>query len=151
MESGFFAPEMMIIYLPAIMIAVAIIPFIFFIITLSNTMKRISIENQKMPPGNMWLLLIPFFSLIWNFIVVNKMADSLQAEFAKRNITVSEERPGYNIGLTMAICFCASIIPAVGILARLEGLITWIMYWVKIAQYKSMLANEYMPDILDQP
>lgn len=92
-----------------------------------------------MPSGNVWLILIPLFGLVWQFIVVNAIADSLKEEFAKRNITCDEVRPGYGIGLTYSILFCCSIIPFIGILAALAGLICWIIYWVKIADYKNKL------------
>lgn len=122
-----------------IAIAIGLIPMIFYLLTLQNTLKEVSPENQKMPPSNVWLVLIPLFGLVWNFIIVNRMADSLAAEFAKRNIPVDEERPGYSIGLTYSILFCCSIIPVLGGLASLAGLVCWIIYWVKIAGYKTTL------------
>lgn len=112
---------------------------IFYLLTLQNTLKELSIENQKMPPGNVWLMLIPVFGLVWGFIVVNRIADFLKAEFAKRNIQVAEDRPGYSIGITYCILYACSIIPVLGALAVIGGLICWIIYWVRIADYKTKL------------
>lgn len=72
-------------------------------------------------------------------MVVNAIADSLKAEFAKRNMPMNEDRPTYGIGLTMAILFCCSIIPVLGSLASLGGLVCWIIYWVKVSEYKNKL------------
>ena len=120
-------------------IAVGLIPQILYLLTLQNTLKEVSPENQQMPPGNVWLNLIPLFGLVWQFIIVNRMADSLKAEFAKRNIQVDEVRPGYSIGITYCILLCCSIVPILGVLAALGGIVCWIIYWVKIAGYKTKL------------
>jgi len=120
-------------------IAIGLIPQIFYLLTLQNTLKEVSPANQKMPPSNVWLILIPLFGMVWAFIVINRMADSLKAEFAKRNVVVEEDRPGYTIGLTYCILMCCSIIPILGSLAVMGGIVCWIIYWVKIAGYKTKL------------
>jgi hypothetical protein len=112
---------------------------ILYLLTLQNTLKEVSIENQKMPPGQVWLMLIPLFGIVWHFIVVNRIADSLKAEFAKRGITGEEDRPGFGIGITHCILNCCSIIPFLGVLAGLGHLVCWIIYWVKIHGYKTKL------------
>jgi hypothetical protein len=122
-----------------ICIAIAMIPVIFYLLTLQNALKAVSPANQKMPPGQVWLILIPLFGLVWSFIVVNRIADSLKAEFAARNIQVAEDRPGYSIGLTYCILFCCGIVPLLGILASIGGFVCWIIYWVKISEYKHKL------------
>ena len=128
-----------IFFVVILAIAIGLIPIIFYLLTLQNTLKEVSPENQKMPPGQVWLILIPLFGLGWQFVVVNRIADSLKAEFAKRNISVDEDRPGYSIGLTYCILYCCGIIPFLGILASIGGLVCWIIYWVKIAGYKTKL------------
>jgi hypothetical protein len=60
----------------------------------------------------------------------------LQDEFKKRNIKVSEEKPGRKIGLTYCILFCCSIIPLIGVIAGIAGFVCWIIYWVKINNYR---------------
>ncbi|MCW3072675.1 MAG: hypothetical protein JWO44_2565 [Bacteroidetes bacterium] len=124
-----------------------ITPLILFLITLQNTFTEISSENRQMPPGQVWLLLIPLFGLIWQFIVVNRLADSLKAEFTKRNIRIEEDRPGSTIGIAYCILNCCSIIPYLGPLAGLAGLICWIIYWTKINGYKKELKQTFNPYI----
>jgi hypothetical protein len=134
---GVIGPQELIIIL--IVPLLVLIPMILYLLTLQNTLNAVSAENRKMPPGNVWLMLIPLFNIVWQFIIVDRMADSLKAEFAKRNIVTNEERPGYSIGLTCCILSCCSIIPILGILASIGGLICFIMYWVKINDYKTKL------------
>ena len=121
---------------------VGLIPFIFYLLTLQNTFYAISPENRKMAPGQVWLSIIPFFGLVWQFIIVNRMADSLKPELDARNIKTNEERPGYSIGLAYCILFCCSIIPFLGFLTSIGGLVCWIMYWVKINDFKLQLKNQ---------
>jgi hypothetical protein len=128
-----------ILILILIALCLALLPTIFYLITLQNTLKEVSYENRKMQPSEVWLMLIPLFGLVWQFIIINRIADSLKSEFDKRNISVDEERPGYSIGLTYCILLCCGWIPVLGILASIGGLICWIIYWVKINGYKTKL------------
>ena len=128
------------IILILIVLGIMIIPQIFYLITLQKTINEISPENRKMEPNQVWLYLVPIFGLIWQFIMVDNIGISLQAEFQKRNITVKEEKPGYRVGMIYCILFCCTIIPVVGIFAGLVGFIFWIIYWVKINNFKKILA-----------
>ncbi|MCW3071580.1 MAG: hypothetical protein JWO44_1470 [Bacteroidetes bacterium] len=120
-------------------ILIGLIPMIFYLLTLQNTLNEVSPHNRQMPPGQVWLMLIPFFGMVWQFIVVNRIADSLRAECTERNIPMEEERPGASIGLAYCILFCCGIIPILGSLASIAGLVCWIIYWIRIAGYKTKL------------
>ena len=122
-----------------ILVAICVLPGIFYLITLQNTLKEVSPENRKMNPGQVWLLLIPLFNIVWQFVIVNRIADSLKNEFIKRNILIDEDRPGYSIGLAYCILGCCSCIPVLSILTSIAGLVCWIIYWVKISDYKRKL------------
>ena len=122
-----------------IILGIMIIPQIFYLITLQKTIKEVSIENRQIQPNQVWLALIPLFGLIWQFLMVNRIALSLQAEFKKRNINTKDEKPGYFIGLSYCSLFCCSIIPVLGLFAGIGGLVCWVIYWVKINNYKTKL------------
>lgn len=129
------------ILLLVIPFALFLIPFIFYLFSLQATLSTISIKNRKMPPSNVWLLLIPVFGLVWHFFVVKDLASSISDEAVDKNIRLHEPRPGYNIGLAMCILNCLIFIPGVSIAA----LVLWIMYWVKIAGYKNQLIQSIRP------
>lgn len=117
---------------------------IFYFLNLQNALKQCAPQNQRMAPGLVWLSLIPFFNLFWNFKVVSAVADSLAAELQMRGLPRNEERPGYQVGMAHCILsICAYIqylgIPVIGQLCGLAGFICWIVYWVKIAGYKKKL------------
>ena len=138
---GIIGPQEIIVILVvvAVIFGISLIPMIFFLLTLQNTLNAISFENRKMEPGLVWLSLIPLFGLVWQFIIVDRMAGSLQAEFAKREMAIEEARPGNSIGLAYCILFCCSLIPFVGYITSIAGLICWIIYWIKINDYKNRL------------
>lgn len=134
--------EVMIVF---IFLGLLLIPKIFFIITLQSTLQAIAPENRKMPLANVWLLLIPIFSLAWNFIVVNNMADAIKAELAAKQIHTAEARPAYDLGLAMCILDCICLIPIVNFLAGIGAIICWILYWLKINGYKTQIINTQLP------
>jgi hypothetical protein len=128
-----------IILLVCFTILIFLIPFIFYLITLQNTLKTISPENRKMAPANVWLLFIPFFNWIYQFIVVNNIADSIRAEALVKSVPLEESRPGASVGIAMCVLQICSIIPVFGTLASLGFIVCWIVYWVKINSYKKLL------------
>ncbi|MBL7717498.1 MAG: hypothetical protein JNL72_01575 [Flavipsychrobacter sp.] len=115
-----------------------LIPFILYLLTLQNTLKLISPQNRKMEPSMVWLMFIPFFNMVWHFIIVNRLADSLQDEY-RHKAHPAEPRPTYNMGLAMCILFCCTWIPLLGGLVSLGALIVWILYWVQVSGHRSKL------------
>jgi uncharacterized membrane protein YjgN (DUF898 family) len=120
---------------------ITLIPIIFYLVTLQTTFNEVKPENRKMQPELVWLAIIPIFRLIWQFFIVNNLADSLKAEFAQRNINVGEERPGSSIGMAYCILNCCAVIPFLGFLAALAGFVCWIIYWVKVSGFKAKLLS----------
>lgn len=120
---------------------VMIVVQIFYLLTLQSTLAAVAPERRQMPPGNVWLLLIPLFSIVWNFIVVNKLADSIRAEANANGIHIKEPRPGYSIGLAMCISNCLYVVPVLNYFAVVAGLVCWIIYWTKIQSYKKALVS----------
>ena len=131
-----------------------LIPAILFILTQHRTLEAIRPENRRMSPGQVWLQMIPIFGLVWQFIVINKISDSIRDElntpmgdsiFAEDTLPTNF-RPTFSTGASYAALFCISIIPIPIIkgLAAWAGLILWIVYWVQLAQYKRKLKDRGM-------
>ncbi len=118
---------------------IALVVFILYLITLMNTLNAVSPANRRMTPGLVFLLLIPLFNLVWNFLVVTKIRDSLQAEFSARNL--SGQGFAYGVGLAMCILYIVALLPVINLLAAPAALVCWIIYWVQIAGYKGQLSK----------
>lgn len=135
-----------------IALIIGLVPVILYLINLQKTLEQVSPELRRMNPGQVWLILIPIFGIIWNFIMIGHIADSLAAEYRKRNIPQSDPRPTYQTGLVMAICQACGWIPVIGGLAAIVYLIFWIMYWVKTAEHKKYLManqNYFNPGVMN--
>jgi len=118
---------------------------VFFLLTQQKTLDLIKPANRQIAPGQVWLQLIPLFGLVWQFIVITRLSDSLKNELASRPDLATtpkpatNDRPTYKLGMTYAILFCCGIIPILGIIAALGGVVAWIMYWVQLAGFKKQL------------
>lgn len=130
-------PELMVLFFG--FCALLVVPAIFYLLTLQRALERCSPELRTMPPGQVWLFLIPFFNVIWQFMVVNAIAASLRNEFTRRNIPLAEAEPGKPVGLVLCISTVAGIVPLLNFLAGPVSLVCWILYWVKIADYSRRL------------
>jgi hypothetical protein len=117
-----------------------LIPAIFYILTLQKTLSQCAPVSRTMEPELVWLLIIPFVHLVFNFFVVLAISKSLANEFARRGIPSYDPQPGQAIGLAMSICGCCCVVPFLGFLAALAYLVLWIVYWVKIADYSRQLS-----------
>ena len=45
----------------------------YYLRTLAGALRECSEQNRAMKPGHVWLNLIPFFSVVWIFVTVNRV------------------------------------------------------------------------------
>src|SRR5690606_39828162 len=126
--------EMFLLLIPSLLF---LVPFIFYLRSLHSTFSAISIENRQMDPGKVWLLLIPIFGIVWHFVVVRDLTESIRNEAISKGIPLKETRPAYHIGFAMCVLSCLIFLPWVGVAV----LVCWIIYWVKIVEYKNLLID----------
>jgi hypothetical protein len=125
-----------------VMLALLLIPTILYLITLQKALEAVSAENRQMPPGQVWLSLIPLFNFVWMFFVVNKIADSFQLECYRLNIPTTELKSTKGIGSAKNILRICTFIPFLSVFANIGFIICWIIYWVKVNQIKNLsIAN----------
>ncbi|MEP7027785.1 MAG: hypothetical protein ABI960_04240 [Candidatus Eisenbacteria bacterium] len=150
MDRGDFGGIMALMALLPIIFAIALLPAIFYLLTLQKALNRCSPESRTMTPGLVWLSLIPVFNIVWVFFVVNALSESLHREFTRRGM-VEEPQPGRSLGLAYAILSILGIIPLVGILAAIGALVCWILYWIKIAEYSRKLEIPWSAPVAVNP
>ena len=126
-----------ICFIPAIIIVV------LFLLNIQNLLKAISPVNRKISPGQVWLMFIPLFNIVWQFILVDRVAESIEAEYAMRSLPM-ERKPTYNLGLAYCILGLLTWFP----LVFLAQLIVGVLYWVKTAEFRRNITA--MPPYTDQ-
>ncbi len=117
---------------------VLILPAFFYLLTLQNTLKEVDPTRRKVSPGNVWLLFIPLFNLIYPFILYPQISASLKEEYAARELN-SYGDFGKGLGITLPILGLASFVPFLGSLASIGGFVIWIIFWAKMYSYKKEL------------
>jgi hypothetical protein len=129
--------ELLILF---VVLAGFLILFIFFYKTIQDLMYEVSPHNRQVPPTNIWLMFIPLFNIVYGFIIYPKIADSVRLELEERGHAQAGDY-GRGLGITLPILRICLIVPILKYLVLVGWLIVWIMYWVKMADYKNMLRS----------
>jgi hypothetical protein len=128
---------------------------------LSEALKRLPPEYRRQEPGMVWLLMIPLFSIVWNFFVYPKISESYQAYFAAQagmaqgiqpmpglNPGLNYSNPqilgvngdcGHGLGLAFCILVCCGFVPYLNMCTGIAALVVWIIYLVKISGLKAQV------------
>ncbi|MBX3737040.1 MAG: hypothetical protein KF715_10145 [Candidatus Didemnitutus sp.] len=132
---GLGGPELLLILIIlGFALAFAAIPAVLAYLVLN----RIPPQFRRQSPGLAFLLLIPFFSLIWNFFVHPKVAESLKAYYDAHGAH-SHGDCGGGLALWMCICCVGAFIPFLGFVAGIAGLVLLIMFYVKAFELSSRI------------
>lgn len=123
-----------------VIVAVVLVLVIVYLLTLQNVLKQVGSKNREVEPGNVWLMLIPFFNIVYGFILYPKICDSIKNEYQSRGLRENGDF-GRGMGIAMPILNLCGIIPIIGGLAGLANLIIWIVFWSKMSGYKTTLIN----------
>ena len=133
--------------------------FIFFFLSLSKALSRCHWRNRTMEPGQVWLNFIPLFHLVWMFITVSRVSDSLRNEFYDRGWHRRDEDYCRGLGIAVCVLGIAWIVPYLGLMFMIGWLVCFVIYWVKIATFSGQLAagdqydddDEYEDEIDETP
>jgi hypothetical protein len=150
----------------ALTLAVAAVIGFFFFRTQYRTLIAITPINRLMAPGLVWLQFIPFFTMIWQFVVIVQIARSLRRERVFRieeSLLSSSPAPQLPsgayptlvIGLTYSILALgftvfnlfgtfnpdpnALLTPMITLGGLAAAFISWIVYWVKLGNIRAEL------------
>jgi len=127
-------------------LAVAVVPAIFYFLTLQKALSRVHRSNRLMEPGLVWLGFIPLFHLVWSFVIATRVPDSLRNEFQDQRRDAGGDY-GKGVGLANAILGAVSFpllwISGFSMIVAPVGFVRlalFIIFWTKIADYSARLA-----------
>jgi hypothetical protein len=122
--------------------------YAFFCMALYKALMMVRESNRAMQPALVWLLVIPGFVIVWNFIVVRAMTISLNKEFTDRDFEI-EKSPGLTYGMLYAglsvVYIPLVLVPSLIVAAALVNLLSiifFVMYWLKINWYRRVLEKD---------
>ena len=125
-------------FILAIAFVISYVILCVIIIIISVALKAVPSEYRVMKPGQVWLLLIPCFAVIWNFWVFQRVPQSFQKYFASQGRTDLGDCGG-QLGLWYAICAVGSVVPCLNYIAAPAGLVLLIIFLVKIVELKKQI------------
>lgn len=130
-----------LIFMIIIGIGIYLAIYIPYLLNLQNLLKECNQKNlQGFSPSNVWLMFIPLFNIVYAFILYGKISEILRREFTYRGKNMQGDY-GKSLGLTLAILPLTSIVPILGSLAGIANLVVFIIYWVKMAEFKNTLKS----------
>jgi hypothetical protein len=106
----------------------------------ASCLARIPPEHRKQQPGLVYLLLIPFFPLAWNFFVFPRIAASFKSHFQARGEDVDA---GEGLALAFCLlflgCFLLVCVPYVSGLCAVGAFVTFVLMLMKFVDLKGRI------------
>jgi hypothetical protein len=131
------------------------LPVVFlFLSSIARTVSRVTPENRRIEPAQVWLNLLPVFNLVWLPITVDRVAGSIRDECEDRGL--DDDGISYTrfAGLTWLVLsvfsapalLLAGELPCFAALFFPLAVIFWFAYWAQVASYAHRLkAAKYVP------
>lgn len=133
-------PDILLIVILVLFIGV----WIFYFYNLQETMKSIDYTNRQLPPGRVWLMLIPLFGLGYAFYYYQKLSESIRLQsIANEELETGDYLKGLGLAISIVgiVCLITRRNDDIQDLASLAYLVLMIIMWVKTAQYKRRFLN----------
>lgn len=105
---------------------------------LYSCLQAVPPQFRRQTPGSSYLLLIPIFNLVWNFVIFLAVAGSYQDYFAHQGRTTMADC-ARSVALAYCVCGIFLIVPVLNILAAVPALILLIITLVKFWDIKQQL------------
>lgn len=119
----------------------AVLAVMLFVIWLIyGAIRSVPPQYRFIQPWVVWLMIIPVVGQVVAFLVAIQVPQSFRYYFG----ATGRPQPGdygFGVGLTWAICNIAIIIPVLGTLAFIAGLVCLILFLVKITSLKRALMS----------
>lgn len=132
--------DLTLVFIIILGIVISLAIYIPFLLNLSNLLKQVQPSNRLREPNNVWLMLIPIFSMIYAFFLYPKISDSVKAEYEYRGLP-SKGDFSRSLAIAIAVLPLVGFIPVLGGIAGVGNLVVFIIFWVKMAQYKKELIS----------
>jgi hypothetical protein len=134
----FGGAEFLIVFLVLGFLCIPIVIGFLFALTVRMLLEACAPESRTIQPNSVWWLLVPLVNIVFQFVVVLRVATTLANEHLRRQRQGLPET-GKEVGLAACIAGVASLIPGVGPIAGVVCLGCWIYYWVLLRRITNQL------------
>jgi len=111
-----------------------------FCFTLYTILQRITPEKRQFPNWFVWIFLIPYVGFIFQWIMLPfGIPNAFKNTFPVNQDAIAAADTLFKLGLAQVILTMFGIffpIHPVNQVAGIAGIVLWILYWVKIIQFK---------------
>ena len=111
---------------------------LLFALTVRMLLEACAPENRTLQPNSVWWLLVPLVNIVFQFVVVLRVASTLVNEHQRRQWQGVPET-GKEVGLAACIAGVAGFVPGIGLIAAVVCLGCWIYYWVLLRKITNRL------------
>lgn len=122
------------------LIAVLLIATFFYCLTLFKILQQVPKENQLFPSWFVWLFLVPWVGLVFQFIMLPfGIPSALKKTFATNQDAIASADILLKLGLAQVILILLGIflpVHPINQIISIFGLGVWIAYWVMIVRFK---------------
>ncbi len=85
-----------------VVLLVFYVPYVYMLVRAMQALKAVRPRNRSMPPGLVWVALIPCVNVVMNFVIALKTSEALENEFEDRRMR-SRGDHGKQLGMTYAV------------------------------------------------
>lgn len=135
----------------AVVLVGGLLLVISFLTTLAHVLRRITPENRRLEPGQVWLCLIPIFNLVWATVTVDRVAESIRNEYLSRGLDRPTEKYGRAAGFTVLVLLATGVLLYPALITYPVAFIFWVVYWVQLSRYgRELKSGTYRPPPTDE-
>jgi len=128
----------MVVFMVLAFICIPILIGLLFALTVRMLLEACAPESRTLQPNSVWWLLVPLVNMVFQFVVVLRVASTLVNEHQRRQRQGTPET-GKEVGLAACIAGVAGVIPGLGVLSCVICLGCWIYYWVLLRRLTNQL------------
>ncbi len=121
----------------AIFIVVLIIQ-ILYLLSLYTAMEKVPENKRTFPSWFVWMMIIPLVGFVFAWIMEPfGLPKSFEAAAENNQKMKDDSKTIFGLGLTHMILISVGIIPIIGWISIIVSFIIWIIYWVKVVNFKN--------------
>lgn len=125
-----------------VLFIVVLVIQILYLLSLYTAMEAVPESKRAFPSWFVWLMIIPVVGFVFAWIMepfgLPKSFEALAADNQKMK---EDANTLFGLGLAHMILISVSIIPMVGWITVWVAFVIWIIYWVKVVNFRNTYLN----------